>query len=126
MILNQAPLTSVTRGLEGVATERPPADRKDVSRVVAAPVVERASPAIKRHVDLIVIDVADSRGTDQLRVLVVHGLQLRARLERVRRGCRRGLHGQKHKVIDTSTYDRVQRHTKSFSRIYVSTFGMKI
>ena len=95
MILNQAPLTSVTWGLKGVAAERPPADREDVSGVVATPVVERPAPAVERHVDLIVIDVADRRGTDELWVLVVDCLQLRARLERVRRGRRWGLHGQK-------------------------------
>ena len=111
-------LTSVTRGLEGVATERPPADGEDVTRVVATPVVERPSPAVKRHVDLVVVDVTDRRGTDELWVLVVHSLQLSAALECVRRGRWWGLHGEKHYVVDSQT-DRVHNFYTALCLLYL-------
>lgn len=60
-----------------------PSDGKNVTAFVPAPVVERATPTIKRHVYLVLFDGADRSAADQLRILLVDRLQLLANLKKV-------------------------------------------
>lgn len=60
-----------------------PASRKDISRLVTAPVVEGASPSIERHVDLIVLDGIHCGTANQLRILLVHSLELLTHLKEI-------------------------------------------
>lgn len=71
--------------------QRAPAHGEDVSGVEAAPVVEGSSPAVKHDEDLLTSDLAHRGGTDQVRVLPVHRLQLHAGLEQVFTGTGRFL-----------------------------------
>lgn len=58
-----------------------PANREDVSGVEGAPVVKGPSPTVKHDKDLLTSDLSDCGGTNQVRVLPVHSLQLHTRLE---------------------------------------------
>lgn len=60
-----------------------PAHGEDVSGVIAAPVIKRPSPAVEHHKHLFPLHLADGGRTDQVRVLLVHGLQFHAGLEAV-------------------------------------------
>ena len=53
-----------------------PAGREDVSTVVSSPVVEGPLPPVEGDVDAVVVDGADRGAADQVRVLLVHRLQL--------------------------------------------------
>ena len=75
--------------LDGMSRAGAPAGGEQIPRVVAAPVVERAFPAVERDVDLVAVHRADSRRTQQMRVLPVDRLQLHADLEVVGLGRRR-------------------------------------
>lgn len=90
----------MARGLKGVTTEFPPTNREDVPRIITTPVVERPPPAVKRHVDLVVVDVTNRGGADKLWVLVIDCLQLCALLECVCWGGRWGLYAHKYNIID--------------------------
>ena len=68
---------------------RTPPSRKQIPRVVATPVVERALPAVEHDVDLISVDGAHCRRTQQLRVFPVDRFQLHSERELVRLGSRR-------------------------------------
>lgn len=58
-----------------------PADREDVSGVEGAPVVKGASPAVEHDKNLLTSDLTHCGGTNQVRVLPVHSLQLHTRLK---------------------------------------------
>lgn len=60
-----------------------PSNWKNVATVVPAPVVERATPTIERHVYLVLFDGADRSTADQLWILLVNCLQLLANLKKV-------------------------------------------
>lgn len=60
-----------------------PAHGEDVPGVVAAPVIERPPPAVEHHEDLLPLHLADGGRADQVRVLLVHGLQFHPGLEAV-------------------------------------------
>lgn len=51
-----------------------PADRKNVSGVEGAPVIEGASPAVEHDEYLLTSDLTDCGWTDEVRVLPVHRL----------------------------------------------------
>lgn len=76
-------LTTVARRLEVVLGEGTPADGKDVPGVILAPVVEGPPPAVEHDEDLVAPHLSDGGGADQVRVLLVHCLQLHARLKAV-------------------------------------------
>jgi hypothetical protein len=78
-----------------------PAHGEDVARVVAAPVIERAAPAVKLHVDLVAVHCCHGGRADELRVLAVHRLQLQAHRELVVLGRRRllGAEGERGGVV---------------------------
>lgn len=65
--------------------EGAPAHREDVAGVVLAPVVEGAPPAIKHDKNFIPFQFPDGGRADEVRVLLVYGLQLHARLKVVLR-----------------------------------------
>lgn len=65
--------------------ERAPTHREDVARVVLAPVVKGAPPAIKHDKNLIPLQFSDGGRADEVRVLLVYGLQLHAWLKVVLR-----------------------------------------
>lgn len=65
--------------------EGAPAHREDVAGVVLAPVVEGSPPAVEHDEDLIPLQFPDGGRADEVRVLLVYGLQLHARLEVVLR-----------------------------------------
>lgn len=65
--------------------ERAPAHREDVAGVVLAPVVKGAPPAIKHDKNFIPLHFSDGGGADEVRVLLVYGLQLHAWLKVVLR-----------------------------------------
>lgn len=69
--------------LHRMAALRAPADGENVARVVLAPIVERATPAIKCHVDLVVLHSRNGCTADQLRILLVHRFQFVSDLEEV-------------------------------------------
>ncbi len=63
--------------------ELAPADREDVPRAERVPALARLQPAVEGHENLVTLDFFDGSGTDEVRVLGVHGLQLLASLELV-------------------------------------------
>lgn len=60
-----------------------PAHREDVSGVEGTPVVKGASPAVKHNKNLLTSDLTHCGGTNEVRVLPVHCLQLHTRLKEV-------------------------------------------
>lgn len=71
--------------------EGTPADGEDVARVELAPVIEGAAPAVEHDEDLVALHLADGGRADEVRVLLVHSLQLHAWLEVVLSGLGRFL-----------------------------------
>lgn len=65
--------------------ERAPAHREDVAGVVLAPVVKGTPPAIKHDKYFIPLHFSDGGRADEVRVLLVYGLQLHAWLKVVLR-----------------------------------------
>lgn len=65
--------------------EGAPAHREDVAGVVLAPVVKGAPPAVKHDKYFIPLHFSDGGGADEVRVLLVYGLQLHAWLKVVLR-----------------------------------------
>ena len=63
-------------GLQRVARGLAPAGGEDVAAVVLGPVVEGSLPPVEGDVDAVVVDGADRGAADQVRVLLVHRLQL--------------------------------------------------
>ena len=53
-----------------------PAGGEDVSAVVPGPVVECSLPTIKCDVDHVVVDLTHGGAADEMRILLVHRLQL--------------------------------------------------
>ncbi len=64
-----------------------PSDRKYIPGVKLAPVIKRAPPTVKGDEDRVVLDAADGRRTDEVRVFPVDRLQLHADLEEVLGWC---------------------------------------
>ena len=63
-------------GLQRVARGLAPAGGEDVAAVELGPVVECSLPPVEGDVDAVVVDGADRGAADQVRVLLVHRLQL--------------------------------------------------
>lgn len=84
-------LTTVARRLEAVLGQGAPANREDVPGVVLAPVIKGATPAIKHDEDLIALHFSNGGRADEIRVLLVHRLQLHAWLKVVLGGPQRFL-----------------------------------
>lgn len=89
-------LTTVARRLEAVLGEGAPADREDVPGVELAPVIEGPTPAIKHNEDLVTLHFSDGGWADEVRVLLVHSLQLHAGLKVVLTGPQRFLEPVQH------------------------------
>lgn len=83
------PLTTVSWGLQAVLGEGTPAHGEDVPGVILAPVVEGPPPPIEHDKHLIAPHVSNGGGADQVRVLLVHGLQLHAGLKKILGGSER-------------------------------------
>lgn len=79
-------LTTVAGWLKAVLSEGAPAYREDVSGVVLAPVVKGSPPTVKHDEDLIALHFSNCGGADEVRVLLVHRLQLHAWLKAILRG----------------------------------------
>ncbi len=79
----QRSLTAVSGRLQAVFGDGAPAHGEDVPGVKAAPVIERPPPAVEHHEHLFPLHLADGGRTDQVRVLLVHGLQFHPGLEAV-------------------------------------------
>lgn len=71
--------------------EGAPAYGEDVPGVVLAPVIKGPPPAVEHDEHLVASHFADGGGTDEVRVLLVHRLQLHAWLETVLRRSQRFL-----------------------------------
>lgn len=84
-------LTTVAWWLKAVFSEGTPAHREDVSGVVLAPVIKCTPPAIEHDEDLIALHFSNGGRADEVRVLLVHSLQLHAWLKTVLGGTRRFL-----------------------------------
>lgn len=80
-------LTFLPGRLQRMATLETPAGREYVPGVVAAPIIERAAPAVERDVYHVVFNSADGRCADQLRVLLVDRFELVPDLEHVGPRC---------------------------------------
>ena len=53
-----------------------PSGWEHVPAVIPRPVVEGAPPPVEGDVDHVVVDLAHRGATDQMRILLVHGLEL--------------------------------------------------
>lgn len=85
--------SSGTGRLEGMTGQFAPAHRKEITRVVACPVVEIARPTIERDENMLTRHFTDSGWADELGVMTIYGLQLVAFLKEIAFWVRRWLKG---------------------------------
>lgn len=82
--------------------EAAPADGEDVSGVELAPVIKGPTPAIEHDEDLVTLHFSNGGWADEVRVLLVHSLQLHAGLKVVLTGPQRFLEPEQYPQCSNS------------------------